>query len=352
MVKQLLRYMRYNLFMLRVSVLMPCYNAASTLDEAIESILAQSMTDFELVVVDDGSTDRTYEILQEWALRDFRIKAVRQPHSGIVQALNFGLEYCQAPYIARMDADDSSLPQRLEMQADFLDENPAIDLVSSQVCGFPLGQVREGFRIYLEWLNSLCTDADIRREIFVESPLPHPSVMFRKQRVIEIGGYQDFSWAEDYDLWLRLYLAGAQFAKLPQVLLKWREHPARLTRMDSRYSLENFLRAKAYYLVRGPLAECDAVIIWGAGMMGRRLGRQLLRQNALVKAFVDIDPRKIGRTRLGKEVIAPIGLENCWKKYYRPVILACVGARGARQLIRQELNRMGYQEGQDWWAAA
>ena len=216
---------------------MPCYNASATLDEAIESILRQSLVDFELVAVDDGSTDDTVTRLIQWARADARIKPVSQPHKGIVHALNIGMEFCHSPYIACMDADDRSLEHRLELQANFLDENPHVDLVSCQVCGFPNGQVREGFRIYLDWLNSLLTDADIRREIFVESPLPHPSVMYRKQRVIAVGAYQEVAWVEDYDSWLRLYLA-------------------------------------------------------------------------------------------------------------------CVGARGARQLIRQRLAGMGFEEGRDWWGAA
>src|SRR3990172_3586333 len=117
------------------------------------------------------------------------------------------------------------------------------------------------FRLYLDWLNSLVSDADIRREIFVESPLAHPSVVFLRRWVEQVGGYQDHGWPEDYDLWLRLYLAGANFAKVPEVLLYWRESPERLTRRDGRYALENFLRAKAHYLKRGPLAGGEAVII-------------------------------------------------------------------------------------------
>lgn len=340
------------LFMLLVSVLMPCYNASATLDEAIGSILNQSMSDFELVVVDDGSADDTYSRLLNWAQSDNRLRIFRLPHGGIVKALNYGLSQCQSPYIARMDADDRSLQDRLELQVGFLDNNPQIDLVSCRVRGFAEGQVGRGFQVYLEWLNNLLTDEEIRREIFVESPLPHPSVMFRKQSVIDVGMYQELTWAEDYDLWLRLYLNGAQFAKLPQTLVEWREHSQRLTRTDSRYSLENFLRAKAYYLVRGPLADRDAVILWGAGMMGRRLGKQLRKQNAPIKAFVDIDPNKIGRTRLGVEIISPADLIKCWRSYQHPIILACVGARGARQLTRKELKRMGFVESRDWWRAA
>jgi hypothetical protein len=149
-----------------------------------------------------------------------------------------------------------------------------------------------------------------------------------------------------------MYLDGARFAKLPQVLLAWREHPERLTRTDSRYSLENFLRVKAYYLARGPLIGRDALIIWGAGMMGRRLSKQLARQGAPLSAFVDIDPHKIGRTRRGLPIIAPEALLDWWQRYENPVLLAAVGARGARPLIRAQLQAFGLNEGSDWWSAA
>ena len=113
----------------------------------------------------------------------------------------------------------------------------------------------------MKWLNSLIAETDICREIIIESTFPHPSVTFRKDIIKRIEGYQEHGWAEDYDLWLRLCLAGARFTKLPVVPLEWCELPDRLTRTDGRYSLENFLRAKAHYLARGPVAGSDAVII-------------------------------------------------------------------------------------------
>jgi cellulose synthase/poly-beta-1,6-N-acetylglucosamine synthase-like glycosyltransferase len=177
-------------------------------------------------------------------------------------------------------------------------------------------------------------------------------VTFRKAVIEDLGGYRERGWAEDYDLWLRLYLQGARFAKIPQILLYWREYPERLTRSDGRYSLENFLRAKAYYLVRGPLAGREAVILWGAGMMGRRLSKQLQRQHAPLAAFIDIDPKKIGRTRRGLPILAPDDLLELWQRYSNPVLLAAVGARGARTLIRERLEGMGLREGQDWWGVA
>jgi len=335
-----------------LSVLMPCYNAAGTLDEALESLARQTLSDFEVVAVDDGSTDATRQILARWAQRDGRLQLLPRPHEGIVAALNAGLAACSAPYVARMDTDDRSSPERLARQFAYLEAHPQVGVVSCRVRGFPAEQVRQGFQVYIDWLNSLLTDEDIRREMFVESPLPHPSVTFRREVVLAAGGYQERGWPEDYDLWLRMYLAGVRFAKLEDVLLEWREHPGRLTRTDGRYSLENFLRAKAHYLASGPLVGRDAVIVWGAGMMGRRLSKQLVRQGVPLVAFVDIDPRKIGRTRRGLPIIPPEALLDWWKRYEKLALLAAVGARGARPLIRQQLVALGLREGQDWWSAA
>jgi glycosyltransferase involved in cell wall biosynthesis len=335
-----------------VSVLIPCYNTADTLNECLNSIKAQSLSDFEVVLVDDGSSDRTGKILQDWAEEDARFKVYHQPHSGIINALNTGLAACQANLVARMDADDRCYPDRLSQQVDFLERNPSIGVVGSRVHAFAEGGVRQGFQVYLDWLNSLVDHEQICREIFVESPFVHPSVTFRKAIIENAGSYQDHGWAEDYDLWLRLYLAGTRFAKLPEVLLDWREAPKRLTRLDSRYSLENFLRAKAHYLMRGPLASRDAVILWGAGMTGRRLSKHLIRQGSPLAAFIDIDPDKIGRTRFGLPIYAPGQLNGLWDQFKNPILLAAVGARGARQLIRRQLTSFGLCEGSDWLGVA
>ena len=335
-----------------ISVILPCYNAAETLKETLESLAEQSFTNFEVLAVDDGSKDDTGKILDRWARSDSRFKHISQAHTGVISASNAGMLASVAPYIARIDADDRARPQRLEKQWVFLEENPETAVVSCLVKAFPEEDVGGGFQVYIEWLNSLITDADIRREIFVESPLPNPSVMFRRGWLLKMGGYQERGFPEDYDLYLRLYLAGAKFAKVPEVLHEWREHPKRITHTDSRYSLENFLRTKAYYLARGPLKGRDAVIIWGSGMMGRRLAKQLERQDVPIVAFLDIDPKKIGRKRRGKPIIAPDELGDIWDQYQAPVILASVGSRGARKLIRERLNNFGYVEGKDWLAAA
>jgi glycosyltransferase involved in cell wall biosynthesis len=336
----------------RISVLMPCYNAEATLAETLTSLAEQTWQDYEIIAVDDGSTDGTADILSDWAGRDARLIVKSIAHMGIVMALNVGLDTCSGVYVARMDADDCAHPERLARQAALLDENPDIGVASCLVRGFPVENVRGGFRVYMDWLNSLVKDEQIRREMFVESPIPHPSVMARREVLLAAGGYHERGWAEDYDLWLRLYLAGVRFEKAPEILLDWREHPDRLTRVDGRYSLENFLRAKAHYLARGPLQGRDAVIVWGAGMMGRRLGKQLARCAAPLVAHVDVDVKKIGKTLRGLPIISRDELPEWWSCYQNPVVVTAVGARGSRPLIREYLESLDLKEGQDWWSAA
>ncbi len=335
-----------------LSVLLPCYNAASTLDEALDSLARQTFRDFEVVAVDDGSTDETAAILARRVGRGLPLRVLRRPHEGLVAALQTGLEACRAPLVARMDADDRAHPRRFAAQVAFLRAHPAVDVLACRVQAFPREAVRPGMRRYLDWLNALTTDEAIRREMFVESPLVHPSVVFRRERVLAAGGYRDVPWAEDYDLWLRLYLRGARFAKLPRVLHYWRESPDRLTRRDERYALKRFLQAKTHYLRLGPLQGRDAVILWGAGQTGRWFSAALLEEGIAPAAWVDVDPRKIGRTRRGVRVAPAGALPGLWARYHNPVVLVAVGARGARSLIRQRLRRMGLEEGRDWWAVA
>ncbi len=335
-----------------VSILLPCYNASSTLEETLSCLAAQSYPNFEVICVDDGSTDDTAAILDAWSGRDKRVVVLKSDHGGVVKAANLGLEFCRAPIIIRMDADDRCHSDRVSLQRAYLLNHPEVAVVSSLVSGFPDDQIGEGFSLYYQWLNSLVSHEDISRQIFVESPIANPSAAYRKSWIRDLGGYQDHGWPEDYDLWLRLYLAGARFEKIPQVLLEWREHPDRLTHTDSRYSVENFLRAKAHYLAKGPARGRDGVFVWGAGMTGRRLSKHLVREGLPLAAFVEVDKKKIGRTRRGKPILSSGQLLDEWNKYTNPILLTAVRARKAGPLIRANLAKLELVEGVDWWAAA
>ena len=333
-----------------VSVLLPVRDPGPYLKDCIASLDRQTLKDFEVIVVDDGSTDGSAKVLDEWAARDDRVKVAHREVSGLVETLNAGLEWCTAPFVARMDADDISHPKRFELQVAEFGEFPWVGVVSSLVRHFPWSDVGEGYRVYELWFNSLLTPEMISKERFVESPVPHPSAMVRREVFQTVGGYRDEGWAEDFDLWLRLFEAGVCFTKVERYLYFWREHAERLTRVDGRYSVENFLRCKAKFLLSGPLDNCGRVVIWGAGQTGRRISKHLLRDGAPVEAFVDIDPEKVGGTLRGKPIADVEELPALIDR--DTVVLAAVGSRGARALIRQQLTNIGLREGREFWCVA
>ena len=337
-----------------VSVLLPVRDAAPTVARAVQSILQQTLEALELVVVDDGSRDGTSTILRRLSRADPRVVLVKTDARGLVPALHSAVSRARAPLLARMDADDRSHPTRLARQVAWLDRRRDVGAVGCLVRTVASdGCTADGWHRYIRWLNGLRSATDIRRNLFVESPLAHPSVTMRREAYQQAGGYRDFDGPEDYDLWLRIARAGWDLAKVPAVLLDWRDRPGRLTRADSRYRPAAFLRLKAHHLVHGPLAALDRqrkLWIWGAGRLGRRLCRELedLGQGHRVEAFVDIDPRKVGRQRRGRPVLPRKDLAG-----RRDIaVLAAVPVPGARPLIRRQLTLMGYREGLDYWCCA
>jgi cellulose synthase/poly-beta-1,6-N-acetylglucosamine synthase-like glycosyltransferase len=338
----------------RISVLLPVRDAASTVAEAVESILGQTLEALELVVVDDGSRDGSTEILRGLAGSDPRVVLVEGPPAGLVPALRTAAARARAPFLARMDADDRSHPRRLARQLAWLERRPELGAVGCLVRTIgDAGCTADGWRRYERWLNGRRTAAEIRRDLLVESPLAHPSATLRREAYEQVGGYRAFDGPEDYDLWLRLVRAGWELAKVPAVLLDWRDRPDRLTRRDPRYRPEAFLRLKAHHLMRGPLARLEPrrpVWIWGAGRLGRQLCRELERQGAgeRIEAFVDIDPRKVGGERRGR----PVHPRTALRGRTDVAVLAAVPVVGARALIRRQLTGMGFREGVDYWCCA
>jgi glycosyltransferase involved in cell wall biosynthesis len=324
-----------------VSILLPCRDAAAYLPACIASIERQTLYDLEVIVVDDGSTDATSGILRDWRQGDARVRVIAQPPLGLVPALNRGLAQAQAPVVARMDADDIAHPRRLETQMALLRSGSA-DVVSCLVRCFPRAQLRLGMRRYERWLNSLVTHEDMVRDLFVESPLAHPSVMMRAEVLRGLGGYRDLGWPEDYDLWMRVYAAGLRFAKVRRHLYWWRERADRLSRTHGVYSPAAFRRCKVHYLKAIHLRGRDRAAVWGAGKEGKALARHLRREGVEVARFVDVDPNKIGQTILGAPVV---GVDALTRGHY---LLVAVGAHGAREEIRTSLAIAGWREPQDY----
>ncbi len=329
-----------------VTVLMPMRDAAATLGSCLDSIQAQSFTDFELLVIDDASSDATHQMVSERAAADPRIRLLRAPRRGLVACLNAGLGQARASLIARMDSDDVMDRERLGLQRDYLQQHPDVGVVASRVRAFPADRVRAGTREYLRWQNA-CLDSDaLRDEVYVECPITHPSAMFRLATVIAAGGYRDGDFPEDYELWLRLTAGGCRMAKIDRCLLHWRQRDDSLSRRDPRYSRDAFDRLRARYLaLDGRLGTGRPLVFWGAGRRTRQRARHFVALGFAPCAWIDVDPRKIGNRIHDVPVVAAEWLD---RRQPRPFVLAWVASHGARESIGAALTAMGYGRGVDY----
>ena len=199
--------------MLKVSVCMPCYNASKYIKECMDSVLNQSLTDFELIIVDDGSTDQTVNIIKTYS--DSRIRLIENEHN-FIQSLNTSIRMAEGKYIARMDSDDIMMPDRLLIQYNYLEHHPHIDLIGGGFEKFGNGQ---GF--YCPAVHANCITLE---EMLKQNIIAHPTVMILKEAFTKIPvSYEEkYKYAEDYKLWMTMLAHGLLLDNLPDILLKYR----------------------------------------------------------------------------------------------------------------------------------
>jgi glycosyltransferase involved in cell wall biosynthesis len=329
----------------RVSVLLPVRDAAGTLAACLRSLRAQTLREHEVVAVDDGSADGSLDVLREFALLDPRVRIVRTGRRGLVSALNTSLDTAGGELVARMDADDIAHPDRLALQAAALPGRGHILGCRVQLLSAP-GQRNGGMERYVRWQNGLLDHDAIVRDLLVESPLAHPTVLMARQTLRALGGYRDFDGPEDYDLWLRAKARGVRFSKFPAPLVLWRDRPGRLSRTDPRYGADRFMSLKVDAL-EGPLKASRGAVVWGAGRVGKSWSRALRHRGHPLLAFVEVDPRKIGR-RIHGAIVLPVGQARVEGALH----LAAVGQEGGRDAIREEGRKLGLRDGTDLIAVA
>ena len=323
-----------------LSVLLPVRDGGAYLDEAIESIEEQSFTEFEVLAVDDGSTDDSYEKLRAWASRDARVTVIRQTAQGIVVALEAARTLARGEYLARMDADDVSVRTRFARQYEWMESERELSLCGCRVEYFPREHVRGGALWYEAWINSMSTREEVVRELFVECPIAHPTFFMRAEAVAAVGGYRGRGWPEDYDLVFRLWRSGGSLGVVPEKLLNWREGEYRLSRTDPTYSPDAFRRCKVHYLLEAFPRIAEGALIWGAGPVGKALAKELVNRGVRLSAFAEVDPRKIGQQIHGVPVLDTAqALDN------REVVhLGAVGQKGVREQLRNLLSEGGLEE--------
>lgn len=328
-----------------VSVLMPMWNAARTVHRAVDSLLAQTFVDFELVVVDDGSTDDSVDIVS--GVNDPRVRLVKSTHGGVAAALNTGLVHCRAPVVARMDADDCCVPERLAVQYQALS---TCDIVCSRVeLESDNASIACGMARYVAWQNRLLSHEAMYLERYIESPLVHPTIMAR--RAWYEAGYRTDGVPEDYALFLRWFAAGARFYKCEQPLVQWFDHGARATRTQVTYSKDSHRSLKVEWLMADLLRSDSSVskrraMFIGAGLEAKPLMRALHERGVDIVAAADLHPGRVGNIIHGAKVMDLASLARL--RTDEPVFVA-IGVPSARAQVRADVRRLGWVEGRDFW---
>jgi len=275
----------------KVSVILPFYNAESTIDRAIKSIAKQSFTHFECLLVDNNSTDKSTSIAKAWAISDQRFVYLHENRQGVVYASETGFLKSSGKYIARMDADDEALTDRLFLQNEFLDQHHDYGAVAGMVEYVPHVEQTDGFARYVNWVNSVENYSEILNQRFIESPIVNPSAMWRRSVAEEFGLYQDGDFPEDYEMWLRWLDAGVKVAKVKECVLRWFDSKTRLTRTNRIYRDAAFFSVKTQYLVtflKQNNTHFPNVAIWGASRISRRFTTFLEQQGVVISFYIDI----------------------------------------------------------------
>ncbi len=277
-----------------VSVIMPVKNQEKYIEVALRSVVDQKFEDMEIIVINDGSTDKTAQKLKGFQ-KDNRIHIIDlQQSQGIVTALNIGLKATTGQFIARMDGDDAMHPERIQKQVEFMQSHAGVDLCGCCVtCFNDADALSQGVRKFQEWHNSLLTGEEMRRDMYVDSPMVHPTFFGSRAFFQQLGGYRDTGFAEDYDLIFRAIFSGAKLKKLPERLLKWRDHPHREIRTNPNLKKDRLFRQKARFFRKfDPMAN-QPLYLFGIWRYGKSLLDALHEEGVNLRGVIDPSGKRL-----------------------------------------------------------
>lgn len=285
-----------------ISILMPVKNAGLFLEDCISSILNQTETRWELIAVNDESTDNSREILDSFAAKDDRIRVYNSYDSGIIPALRMAFSLSTGPLITRMDADDRMAPNKLRVLSQNLLNSGKGHIAIGQVKYFTdHGNIGDGYRKYENWLNGLTATGTNYSEVYKECVIPSPCWMVHRMELERCGAFNPDTYPEDYDLCFRFRKARLKPIPCKQVLHYWRDHPERTSRNDPNYADNTFLHLKLYWFLRSENPR-RTIILWGAGSKGKRIAKELVTKEIPFYWVCD-NPKKIGKEIYDQELL-------------------------------------------------
>lgn len=287
-----------------ISILMPARNAASWLPETLESIRLQTYADWELLAVDDHSSDHTLDLLEAAAASDSRIRVFSHTERGIIPALQRAYAQSTGTFITRMDADDIMPPDRLRKMVARLTELGPGNLVTGQVRYFPT-PVTEGYLKYEHWINTRTLKQDHYDHIYRECVVASPNWMVHASDLEQCEGISALEYPEDYDFIFRWYAAGFAIVSIPDTTLLWREHPLRTSRNSEIYDQASFFRLKLSWFLRLNAPGKYSLALFGAGEKGKLVAEFLDRHN-LPFSWYDVNYPRYNTGIKGHPILSPV----------------------------------------------
>lgn len=326
-----------------VSILTPFKNTACFLQDCLESIQNQTYTHWELLIVDDHSTDDSYALVQEYAGKDPRIKLFNNKGHGIIEALRIAYKHSRGNMITRMDSDDIMKPEKLEILVNKLMEHGRNHIAVGQVKYFAEQGVNAGYKRYENWLNGLTKNGTNFNEIYKECVIPSPNWMAYKDDLNTVGAFNHDDYPEDYDLTFRFYKAGFKCIPCDTVLHLWRDYSTRTSRTHIHYAQNYFLNIKMKYFLEIDYNPNRKLVIWGAGYKGKKIAKYLIAKKIPFDWVCD-NPKKIGKTIYG----APMKPFEALKNIENPQSIITVANAKAQKQIRAYLNALELQPVEDY----
>lgn len=285
-----------------VSILIPFKNTAPYVAECLESILAQTYTHWEILAVNDHSTDSSKKIVENFAKNDVRILLCQNQGNGIIHALRTAYSRCQGQLITRMDSDDIMTPDRLQTMVQALQDHGEGHVAVGQVKYFSNRGISDGYDRYAKWLNGLTSTGSNYSEIYKECVIPSPCWMVHRSDFDACGGFKSNRYPEDYDLTFRFYEQRLSVIPCRKVLLHWRDYDSRTSRNSEHYAQNYFLDIKLFYFLKLNYDSSRPLVVWGAGFKGKKIAQSLLVENISFHWICD-NPHKIGKEIYGQEML-------------------------------------------------
>lgn len=286
-----------------ISIIMPVKNTSAYLEACLNSVLQQSEPNWELIAVDDHSTDDSKAILHKYAANDARIKVLENTAKGIIPALQLAYKKSSGEFITRMDSDDIMVPEKLATQKQQLLQHGNNHIALGLVKYFSDNEMGEGYLKYENWLNELTKNGSNFSDIYKECVIASPCWMVYKTDFEKCGGFDSNIYPEDYDLTFRFYKNGLKCLPSNQLLHLWRDYPERTSRNHEHYAYNSFIELKVHHFLNIDYRINKKLLVWGAGRKGKKVA-ELLQQSNIPFTWICDNPKKIGKEIYGQQMIA------------------------------------------------